>query len=470
MLDKIPTLSYKKVASIPFNGDGQQFDLEICNLGGDLELFKAVNPYSEHHELIHYVKSIPKTIKCIILSHNGEWIVKLFRKGWKPLFGYMIIELSKPNLKWEVNQYVDGPLDIDKSIIANFEMDPWQMDYELVWYIDPNTHPKKDKVWAFKCKAEGVRTQGIKDMGYVDLIPIDLEWQFNKKIENVLDKEKIKEFKINPWNKSAEELYEFIWYVDPTFTNTHGVWASKCKIKGSTTTGTKDMGTVSPIFPKKLDVVFISYDEPNAENNWMRVLEKAPHAKRINGVAGIFEAHKAAARIADTDMFYVVDGDAYLTDDWTFDFQPGIFDRDCAYVWTSKNPLNNLIYQNGGVKLVPRTTMIKARRWTTLDMFSGIMSKNKAEDIVSCIGTFNTDPFLTWRSAFRECVKLYNSNQMSRLNEWMNSDNNKPFGEYAVFGARAGFKFAEDNKNNYEELKKINDYKWLNECFQKLTK
>jgi hypothetical protein len=318
MLDKIPTLSYKKVASIPWEDDGQKFDSQICALGGNLEIFKTINPYSENHDLIPHIKSIPKTIKCVIWSHKGEWVVKLFRKGWKPIFGYMVIEIET--------------------------------------------------------------------------------------------------------------------------------------------------------FPDRLDVIFISYDEPNAETNWLRVLEKAPHAKRVQGVAGILNAHKAAAEISETDMFYVVDGDAYLTDNWTFDFQPSIFDRDCAYVWSSKNPVNDLVYQNGGVKLFPKETLLKAKKWNTLDMFSGILPKSKSEDTVSCIGTFNVDPFITWRSAFRECVKLYTINQMTRLNEWTASDTTKPFGEYAVLGAQDGFKFAEDNKNNYEELKKINDYKWLNECFQKLAK
>ena len=106
--------------------------------------------------------------------------------------------------------------------------------------------------------------------------------------------------------------------------------AFKGKLKDYKPTGTKDMGYVSITGITQLDVIFISYNEPNAEKNWLRVLEKSPKAFRINGIKGIVNAHKCAAELATTDMFYVVDGDAYLTDEWSFAYQPSIFDRDCV--------------------------------------------------------------------------------------------------------------------------------------------
>jgi hypothetical protein len=211
--------------------------------------------------------------------------------------------------------------------------------------------------------------------------------------------------------------------------------------------------------------VFISYNEPNAEDNWLRVLEKAPHAKRVDGVTGIFNAHKAAAKLASTDMFYVVDGDAYLTDDWKFDFNPTIFDRDCAYVWHSRNPVNDLMYGYGGVKLFPRSILRKKRKWTTLDMFAGLFKKVKVVDTVSNVTAFNTDEFSTWRSAFRECVKLYTSNQLTELNVWLTAGEDKPFGKYAIAGATAGYQFAMNNKDNQQVLNNINNYDWLKEQF-----
>ena len=40
------------------------------------------------------------------------------------------------------------------------------------------------------------------------------------------------------------------------------------------------------------DIVFLSYDEPNAEKNYADLLTKVPYAKRVHGVEGSDAAHK----------------------------------------------------------------------------------------------------------------------------------------------------------------------------------
>ena len=43
-----------------------------------------------------------------------------------------------------------------------------------------------------------------------------------------------------------------------------------------------------------LDFVYISYAEPNKEQNWADLKNKVPWAKRVDGVKGFDSAHKAA--------------------------------------------------------------------------------------------------------------------------------------------------------------------------------
>ncbi len=59
----------------------------------------------------------------------------------------------------------------------------------------------------------------------------------------------------------------------------------------------------------ELDIFYISYDEPNAEENWADLMNKVPWAKRIHGVKGFDAAHKAAANQSETERFITVDGD-----------------------------------------------------------------------------------------------------------------------------------------------------------------
>jgi hypothetical protein len=224
------------------------------------------------------------------------------------------------------------------------------------------------------------------------------------------------------------------------------------------------------------DVVFISYNEPNADNNYNNLLKKFPNAKRVHGVKGIHQAHIAAANLATTKMFYVVDGDAELAIDFNFNIHIPIFFQDHVHVWRSRNPINGLVYGYGGIKLLPRDKTINMDVSKT-DMTTSISSKFKAMPAVSNITAFNTDEFNTWKSAFRECTKLSSKiidrqkddETAERLQIWCSVGKDKPFGEYAIAGALAGKEFGEANRGNLIELKKINDFDWIKEHYEQRT-
>ena len=93
-----------------------------------------------------------------------------------------------------------------------------------------------------------------------------------------------------------------------------------------------------------LDFVYISYKEPNKEENWADLLSKVPWAKRVDGVKGFDSAHKAAAEKAETDFFISVDGDniideAFLLEslDWTKT------NPKAVHRWRAKNNINGLV-------------------------------------------------------------------------------------------------------------------------------
>lgn len=220
------------------------------------------------------------------------------------------------------------------------------------------------------------------------------------------------------------------------------------------------------------DVVFISYNEPNADENYDNLIKLCPRAKRIHGVKGIHQAHLKAASLCETDMFWVVDGDAVVENDFNFDLVMSSYDIDCVHVWRSRNPINDLEYGNGGVKLLPRQLVLNMDA-NAPDMTTSISKKFKAMDRVSNINAFNTDEFSTWRSAFRECCKLssriierqYEEETLERLDIWCSRGADKKFGPLAIKGAQMGRLYGLENKNNPEALKKINDFDWLKRMF-----
>lgn len=219
------------------------------------------------------------------------------------------------------------------------------------------------------------------------------------------------------------------------------------------------------------DIIFISYNEPNADKNWQALRSRFPTAQRIDGVKGIHNAHKKAAEISLTKMFWVVDADAVILPEFSFEYSDAYKDinYDTVYVCKSKNPINNLVYGYVGVKLLPRK-LTQEMNTNSFDMTTSISEKFVPLPEVSNITEFNTDPFNTWKSAFRECAKLAsqsidrqdNLETESRLETWCTFDVGADYGKYAIAGAKTGKDFGLNNK---ADISNINDFAWLKNQF-----
>ena len=217
------------------------------------------------------------------------------------------------------------------------------------------------------------------------------------------------------------------------------------------------------------DIIFISYKEPNADSNFKDLQSRFPIAQRVHGVKGIHQAHIEAAKKALTKMFYVVDGDAVIEDDFYFDYKVPQKDMDAVHVWRSRNPVNNLVYGYGGVKLLPRDLTLNMNI-DTADMTTSISSRFRPMEQISNISAFNTSPFDTWKSAFRECAKLSSKvidrqkedETNARLKTWTTVGHDRPYGEYALAGAMAGMEFGLSRRS---DLGLINNFEWLKEQF-----
>jgi hypothetical protein len=220
------------------------------------------------------------------------------------------------------------------------------------------------------------------------------------------------------------------------------------------------------------DIVFISYQEPSADANYAALKTRFPMTKRVHGVKGIHQAHIAAAKKCFTKMFWIVDGDAVIMDDFNFDYKVPSHQQDHVHVWRSKNPVNDLVYGYGGIKLFPRRMTINMDT-SKPDMTTSITDKFKPMPQLANITAFNTDPFETWKSAFRECTKLAskiidrqkNEETENRLHIWQTVGKDRPYGEFALRGAQAGSAYGKASQGDIEALKKINDFEWLLEKF-----
>jgi len=230
-----------------------------------------------------------------------------------------------------------------------------------------------------------------------------------------------------------------------------------------------------------VDIIFISYDEPNAEDNYANLLFKAPWVKRVHGIKGSDAAHKAAADLADTDWFVTVDGDNKVYDEFfklDLTLLPGIQ----TYSWCGKNNINGLAYGNGGVKLWNKKFALSMKTHE-----ESISDKSQIEfcwedgyqnfPVIYSDTIINTTPYQAWRAGFREGVKMLTLegskveknkiyeeiywHNLHRLRMWSSVGSHIENGIYAILGARHGsVKTYTTNWNhievrNFEDLDKI---------------
>lgn len=220
------------------------------------------------------------------------------------------------------------------------------------------------------------------------------------------------------------------------------------------------------------EIIFLSKNEADSDQNWERLSQRFPTAIRINGVKGIHQAHKEAARRSFTKNFWVVDADAIVDSSFNFDYEIPEDERQYVHIWYSHNPVNDLQYGYGGIKLFPKEAVLLSSQ-DSIDFTTSLNTGVKIIPMVSNITAFNTDAFSTWRSAFRECVKLLSgqinnsveTENQNRFSAWSSKGRDRPFGEYSIKGAHDAGIFVDKFKNDSRMLQNINDFTWLENYF-----
>jgi hypothetical protein len=212
-----------------------------------------------------------------------------------------------------------------------------------------------------------------------------------------------------------------------------------------------------------LDIIFISCGEPGSEQNFQKLKRRFSWVKRVQNAPSISAAHFEAAKLSITKFFYVVDADADVVDSFNFDYKPDMYDSQYVHVWNAMNPSTGYDYGYGGVKLFNKD-FFKGLERQGLD-FTMSVAPLKLHGEISCYTRFNTGYLESFRSAFRESVKLYQSmhsvdtpveerdDAKYRLHSWLNPNGKSQFSNQVAGGASAGLLYSAKGEN----LDAIND-------------
>ena len=228
-----------------------------------------------------------------------------------------------------------------------------------------------------------------------------------------------------------------------------------------------------------LDFVYISFREPNKEQNWADLKNKVPWAKRVDGVKGFDSAHKAAADIAETDFFISVDGDNIIDEKFllqTLDWSKT--DKKAVHRWRANNNINGLVYGNGGLVGWDKETVKEMKTHENaeteenqLDFCWGVPHEN----LHNCYSktVINASEQQAFVAGYREGVKMSTDkgrpipaedfqkvwpNNLRILSTWCTVGADVENGKYAMLGARMGcFNTVIESNNEHFKIRDLDN-------------
>lgn len=222
--------------------------------------------------------------------------------------------------------------------------------------------------------------------------------------------------------------------------------------------------------PVLQDIVFISYDEPEADANYAKLLERFPRAKRVHGVKGMERALARAAEVSETPWYFAVFGKTELYPEFQFDFQPDYFQEPKHYIFHSINRVNDLIYGEMAVILY-NCKLILDHQGKEFGLDFTMSFPHEVIPEISSYGNFDTSPYHAWRTAFREVSKLYDIQSRTpsietkhRIHVWETVAKGE-YAEWVLNGARDGREFYKKYADDYQYRKNSFDWQWLRNYF-----
>ena len=216
-----------------------------------------------------------------------------------------------------------------------------------------------------------------------------------------------------------------------------------------------------------LDIVFIENGEPNAKANFLQLQLYLANNSRftnqvhvVSGVNGRVAAYHAAARASTTPWFFAVFAKLEVSADFDWLWQPDRMQQAKHYIFHARNPVNGLEYGHQAMIAYNRD-LVLANPGQGLDFT--LDSPHEVVPILSGDADYAHTPWMAWRTAFREVLKLQASlpdvENEYRLNRWLDVDNTP--GQWSQKGAQDAVEYFEEVGGDFAALRQSYDWAWL---------
>jgi hypothetical protein len=214
-----------------------------------------------------------------------------------------------------------------------------------------------------------------------------------------------------------------------------------------------------------LDIVFISNGESNAHDHWIRLVDHTSalpnRLVHVADMKGRVAAYHAAAQASTTPWFFAVFAKLEVDTRFDWSWQPDRMQQPKHYIFHAANPVNGLVYGHQAMIAYNRDLVLNNSGHGldfTLD------SAHEVVPVLSGVARYHDTPWMTWRTAFREVLKLKASlpdvESEYRLNKWL-THGRLTNGEWSVWGAEDAVEYYDSVAGDFKELRKSYDWAWL---------
>ena len=220
-----------------------------------------------------------------------------------------------------------------------------------------------------------------------------------------------------------------------------------------------------------LDIIFISNNESDEELMFHHTEYMTnSDVKWIRGVNGRTAAYQAAARASTTPWFFAVFAKLEVLGGsfpW-YEWRPDYWQEPKHYIFNALNPVNGLEYGHQGM-IAYNKRMVLENNNPGIDFT--LSQPHESVPLLSGTARFNQDPWMTWRTAFREVVKLIHFNETQptletehRLNTWLTVAEGE-YAEWCLRGANDAAEYYHEVNGEYDKLMLSFDWPWLRARF-----
>jgi len=428
------------------------FDVFIMDMGGHDDNVKSLAQRFPHAKVVRYYDNHLDTLKrCISRCRTPyAWVISSCCDYTDFDFDYRPIH----HQAYQIHCWASGSQQFGDTFLVPKDEFLKQQDIELLeWYKDINWHdngvPRLE--WpVLECETEDI-TQHLKDCEFDS----SYVW-VNQRTD--YDPLLWKDRCFHSFNKSGDVS------LAPREIQTHlstQIYDYPHLIKQ------KDAFLPS----KPLDIIYISNGETNSEQ-WYEHCQSTVEqtVKRVRDVKGRDLAIKQAAYLSDTPWFYAVWAKLEIDPNFDWTWQPDCLQQPKHYIFHATNPINGLQYGHMAMVAYNRELVLETRKWGldfTMSKLHGVVP------VVSGTAHYNSDPLMTWRTAFREVIKLKqdsetgNIESLHRLQVWLTKAQGEN-SEWSLRGAKDAVEYYDSVNGIFNKLMLSFDWDWLKNYHDKL--